>query len=149
MLKHHQTIIILLLFLFCITNISNAKISSDEAKKLGITGTPLTPVGAERAANKDGTIPQWNGGVIPSSETNLQKQFPNSYKVPSTYKNGNHHPCPFKESGPLFTITSENYEKYKDKKILPAFLSVSGFSAHAKKMCKERHIGMAETIAYL
>ncbi|KPA19208.1 hypothetical protein MHK_000575, partial [Candidatus Magnetomorum sp. HK-1] len=37
----------------------------------------------------------------------------------------------------------------KDKKILPAFLSVSGFSAHAKKMCKESHIGMAETIAYL
>ncbi|KPA10712.1 protein containing ATPase domain, prokaryote [Candidatus Magnetomorum sp. HK-1] len=37
----------------------------------------------------------------------------------------------------------------KDKKILPAFLSVSGFSAHAKKMCKERYIGMAEAIAYL
>ncbi|KPA14549.1 Restriction endonuclease, type IV-like, Mrr domain protein, partial [Candidatus Magnetomorum sp. HK-1] len=37
----------------------------------------------------------------------------------------------------------------KDKKILPAFLSVGGFSVHAKKMCKEKHIGMAETIAYL
>ncbi|KPA15511.1 secreted protein containing DUF1329 [Candidatus Magnetomorum sp. HK-1] len=138
MLKHYQTIIILLLFMFCITNISNAKISSDEAKKLGITGTPLTPVGAERAANKDGTIPQWNGGVIPSSETNLQKQFPNSYKVPSTYKNGNHHSCPFKESGSLFTITSENYEKYKDK-------LTEGMMALIKKYPKTFKMNIYET----
>ena len=44
----------------------------------------------------------------------------------------------------------EVYSKQnKNKKILAAFLSVGGFSVQAKKMCKDRHIGMAETIAYL
>jgi hypothetical protein len=37
----------------------------------------------------------------------------------------------------------------KNKKILPAFLSVGGFSVQAKNLCKERHIGVADTIAYL
>jgi hypothetical protein len=35
-----------------------AKVSADEAKKLGITGTPLTPVGATRAGNSDNSIPE-------------------------------------------------------------------------------------------
>ena len=44
----------------------------------------------------------------------------------------------------------EVYSKQnKNKKILPAFLSVGGFSDHAKKLCEDRHIGMAERIAYL
>ena len=37
----------------------------------------------------------------------------------------------------------------KKKKIIPAFLSVGGFSAQAKKLCREKHIGVAETISYL
>jgi len=44
----------------------------------------------------------------------------------------------------------EVYSKlHKDKKILPAFLSVGGFSSHAKKLCEQKHIGIAETIEYL
>jgi len=44
----------------------------------------------------------------------------------------------------------EVYSKLNnDKKILPAFLSVGGFSSHAKKLCKQRNIGIAETIEYL
>jgi len=44
----------------------------------------------------------------------------------------------------------EVYSKsHKDKKILPAFLSVGGFSSHAKKMCEQQHIGVAESIEYL
>ncbi len=47
----------------------------------------------------------------------------------------------------------EKVEEYsrqnKNKKILPAFLSVGGFSTHAKKLCEDRQIGMAERIAYL
>jgi len=38
---------------------------------------------------------------------------------------------------------------HKDKKIIPAFLSVGGFSVHAKKLCRQKHVGMAETIDYL
>ncbi len=35
---------------------ASAAVSADEAKQLGTT---LTPVGAEKAANKEGTIPEW------------------------------------------------------------------------------------------
>jgi hypothetical protein len=37
----------------------------------------------------------------------------------------------------------------KKKKIIPAFLSLGGFSVQAKKLCREMHIGVAETISYL
>ena len=37
-----------------------AGVSADEAKQLGTT---LTPIGAEKAGNKDGTIPAWTGGM--------------------------------------------------------------------------------------
>ena len=37
-----------------------AAVTADEAKQLGTT---LTPVGAEKAANKEGTIPEWTGGL--------------------------------------------------------------------------------------
>lgn len=37
----------------------------------------------------------------------------------------------------------------KKKKIIPAFLSVGGFSVQAKKLCREMHIGVTETISYL
>lgn len=94
---------------------SFAKVSLDKAKQLGITGTSLTPLGAERSGNSDGTIPDWKGGIIPESEKNLIKAFPEAYHVPSTYKKGNFHTCPFKESDKLLTITSDNYKKYQEK----------------------------------
>ncbi len=37
-----------------------AAVSADEAKQLGTT---LTAVGAEKAGNKDGTIPEYTGGL--------------------------------------------------------------------------------------
>jgi hypothetical protein len=37
---------------------------------------------------------------------------------------------------------------HKNKKICPAFLSIGGFSAHAKKLCRQHKIGMAETINF-
>src|SRR5439155_6937882 len=42
------------------TTAASAAVSADEAKQLGTT---LTPVGAEKAANKEGTIPEWTGGL--------------------------------------------------------------------------------------
>jgi hypothetical protein len=41
-------------------SIAHAAVSEDEAKQLGKT---LTPVGAEMAGNKDGTIPAYTGGL--------------------------------------------------------------------------------------
>ncbi len=77
-----------------------AKAPGDDAKKLGMTGTPLTPVGAERAANKDGTIPEWTGGIT---------------APPAGYKVGMHHPDPFAGEKPQFEITAKNYKTYGDK----------------------------------
>ena len=37
-----------------------AKVSADEAAKLGAS---LTPLGGEKAANADGSIPEWTGGI--------------------------------------------------------------------------------------
>ncbi len=37
-----------------------AAVSADEAKQLGTT---LTPFGAEKAGNKDGSIPEYTGGL--------------------------------------------------------------------------------------
>jgi hypothetical protein len=46
-----------------IVGAANAKLSDKELAQLGVTGTPLTPVGATRAGNAAGTIPEWTGGI--------------------------------------------------------------------------------------
>jgi len=75
-----------------------AKVSTDEAAKLKTT---LTPVGAERAGNKDGSIPAWEGGVT---------------KAPPCYKGlGTRYCDPFPQDKPQLTINSGNVAKYKDK----------------------------------
>ena len=40
-----------------------AKVSEEEAAQLGLTGTPLTPMGAIRQGNEAGSIPEWTGGI--------------------------------------------------------------------------------------
>jgi Protein of unknown function (DUF1329) len=75
-----------------------AKVGKQEADQLKTT---LTPIGAERSGNKDGTIPAWDGGL---------KTSPSCYKgPPSRYCD------PFPQDKPLFTITSKNVDQYKDK----------------------------------
>lgn len=77
------------------SSVTFAKVSSSAAEKLNST---LTPLGAVRAGNKDGSIPEWRGGI----------QFP-----PSSYKQpGQHHPDPFPGDKPLFVITAQNMGKY-------------------------------------
>lgn len=77
-----------------------SKVSQAEADKLG--GPELTPVGAERSGNADGTIPEWTGGIT-ETPANV------------TYKVGDFHPDPFADEQPLFTITPDNYQQYSDK----------------------------------
>ena len=43
-----------------------AAVSADEAAKLGTT---LTPLGAEKAGNADGSIPEWTGGLPKNAGT--------------------------------------------------------------------------------
>ncbi|MGI0116669.1 DUF1329 domain-containing protein [Zooshikella sp. RANM57] len=79
---------------------ATAAISPQEAKKLGTT---LTPIGAEKAGNADGTIPAWTGGIT-------KKDIPASYK-----RRGQHYPNPWSGDKPKFYITAENLAKYKSK----------------------------------
>ena len=73
-----------------------AAVSPEEAAKLG---TSLTPLGAEKAGNADGTIPEWTGGLKTDA---------------APLKNG-HLTNPFKDEQPKFVITAQNAEQYKDK----------------------------------
>ena len=75
-----------------------AKVSSDEAAQLGDT---LTPMGAEKAGNAEGTIPAWDGGL---NSTGSVKS-----------KDAGRPDNPFPDDKPLFTITNANLDQYKDK----------------------------------
>lgn len=83
------------------TPAAHAAISAEEAAKLG---TELTPMGAEKRANADGTIPEWTGGIKSPAEAG----FP-------SYHTGQHHPDPFASEKPLFTITADNMGQYAAK----------------------------------
>lgn len=75
---------------------ADAKISEADAAKLK---SELTPLGAVRAANKDGSIPAWNGGIT---------------SAPAGYKVGMHHPDPFSADKVLYTVTNANKDKYAE-----------------------------------
>jgi hypothetical protein len=79
------------------TNPASAAVSASEAAKLGDS---LTPLGAEKSGNADGSIPEWTGGLT---------------QAPAGYQPGMHHIDPFAGDQPLFTITKDNLAQYKDK----------------------------------
>lgn len=75
----------------------DAKVDEKTASKLGST---LTPLGAEKAGNKAGTIPAWNGGIT---------------SAPEGYDSSKMHIDPFATDKVLYTVTSENLAKHADK----------------------------------
>lgn len=81
---------------------AQAKVDATQAARLG---ADLTPLGAERAGNAAGTIPEWTGGVTP----------------PAHYVEGMHHPDPFADDQALFRITAAELEQNRD--LLPAGIS--------------------------
>ncbi|OYU83347.1 MAG: outer membrane lipoprotein-sorting protein, partial [Burkholderiales bacterium PBB5] len=80
-----------------LTGPTNAGVSEQEAAKLG---KELTPVGAERAGNKDGSIPEWKGGDL---------------KAPAGWKVGAPRPDPYAGDALVAAIDAGNVDKYKDK----------------------------------
>ncbi|MCY1406243.1 hypothetical protein D9M71_215030 [compost metagenome] len=74
-----------------------AAVSPQEAAQLGTT---LTPLGAQKAGNADGSIPAWTGGLKPDAAP-----------VDANGFLGN----PFASDTPLFVITAANVDQYKDK----------------------------------
>jgi len=82
----------------CIANqLTGAAVTPEEAAKLQ---SELTPLGAEKAGNKDGTIPAWDGGYT---------------KVWPSYQSGQPRPDPFASEKPLFQITAKNMDQYADR----------------------------------
>jgi hypothetical protein len=76
-------------------------VSPQDAARLG---TELTPLGGEKAGNADGSIPAWNGGLKSPADAG----FP-------SYHPGDHHPDPYANDQPLFTITASNVAQYAAK----------------------------------
>lgn len=58
----------------------------------------LTPVGAERSANADGSIPAWNGGLKPGA---------------AAVSNDGNYADPFAGEKPLYTVDKNNLAQYK------------------------------------
>lgn len=81
------------------TDHARAAVTAGEAEALKST---LTPMGAERAGNADGTIPAWTGGLT-------------SAPAGARYAQGDRRVDPFAGDKPLFTITAGNMGKYADK----------------------------------
>jgi len=81
------------------------RLTEAEAARLG---QDLTPVGAERAGNSDGTIPAWTGGLTAE---------PAGWKPEMGYID------PFPDDKILFTITGQNADQYKDK-LTPGLLAL-------------------------
>lgn len=86
----------LTLTLLSITS-SQAAVTESEAARLG---QDLTPMGAIKAGNADGTIPAWDGGIT---------------TPPAGFNPGDHHPDPFATDKLLYTITAQNKDQYTDK----------------------------------
>jgi Protein of unknown function (DUF1329) len=76
-------------------------VTPQEAARLG---ADLTPLGAEKAGNADGSIPAWNGGLKSPADAG----FPN-------YHSPDHYPDPYASDKPLFTITAANMSQYASK----------------------------------
>lgn len=74
----------------------HAAVGAAEAAELKTT---LTPFGAERAGNKDGTIPAWTGAPVPNADIGADGRRKD----------------PFPGDKPLFSINAKNMDKYADK----------------------------------
>jgi hypothetical protein len=76
---------------------AHAGVTPEEAAKLK---GELTPLGAEKAGNRDGSIPAWTGG----------QTMPIAGDAP-----GGRRGDPFKDEKPLFSVTAKNVEQHADR----------------------------------
>ena len=83
--------------LFGLSGQALSKVTPAEAERLG---SELTPVGAERAGNPSGVIPEWTGGLK---------------TPPKSWRKGEIETNPFPDDKPLFVITGSNLDLYRDK----------------------------------
>ncbi len=98
-MSYRKILIAGLICIFClgIASIGTAKVNPKEAERLK---GELTPMGAERAGNADGSIPAWEGGLT---------------TPPAGFQKGGNFVDPFAGDSVLFKITAQNMDQYKDK----------------------------------
>ena len=72
--------------------------TAEQAAELG--GAQLTPLGAERAGNADGSIPAWTGGIT---------------TPPAGYDPDRQHTDPFADDPVLFRISTANVDQFADR----------------------------------
>ena len=77
--------------------LAQAAVSPEQAARLK---TDLTPMGAERAGNADGSIPAWDGGYT---------------QVPAGFKSGDKRADPFAGEKPLYSISAANMSQYAEQ----------------------------------
>lgn len=93
------------------TGAAQAKVPPEQMARLD---QDLTPLGSERGANKDGSIPAWRGGLTSPPEG-------------IGYEKGKHLPDPFAADKPLFRVTGANAGDY------------DAFITRGQKALLERH----------
>ncbi|QFT22613.1 hypothetical protein FIV02_13615 [Pseudomonas sp. THAF187a] len=87
----------LLCFAMLLSPLAQAQVDALQAARLD---QDLTPLGAERAGNAEGTIPAWEGGLRRQADA---QDLERGYKDP------------FAADQILFTITAANAEQYRDR----------------------------------
>jgi hypothetical protein len=85
--------------MLCVSAAAMAAVGADEARQLGTT---LTPWGAEKAGNKEGTIPAYTDGQVTP---------PAGFEP----KNPRVRPDPFAGEKPLYSVTAANMAQHADK----------------------------------
>ena len=82
--------------LMTLPHLSSVAMANDAAE----LGNSLTPMGAEMAGNKDGSIPKWEGGLL------MERPAKGKERDPAQY--------PTSSDKPLFTVTSSNLDEHRD-----------------------------------
>ncbi len=105
-----------------------AKVSPDEAAKLKST---LMPLGGEKAANADGSITAWSGGLTKGGGGA-----------------GKRYTDPFEADKPKFTITKDNLAQYKDK-LTPGQLALfAKYATYKMPVYETRRTGVSPDFVY-
>ena len=83
-------------FLASLTLSTQASVPQQQAERLS---QDLTPLGSERAGNKDGSIPAWTGGL-------------SSIPAGLGYVKGEHLPDPYPDDQPIFRVDASNADTH-------------------------------------
>lgn len=107
-----------------------AAVSPEEAAQLKTT---LTPMGAERGGNKEGTIPEWTGGFG---------------RVSPGYRNGDPRPDPFADEKPLFSITQQNMAQHSARLSEGTKAMLAKYPSYRVDVYKTHRTGIAPQWVY-